>query len=626
MLSFRQYTPNDLDRTLTGQLSSSATTVHHDWLEMASPSIFVVGETRSPELEYVRFRTYGIRAAASRPPGRIVGSRLLYYSTQGGGSGRLHHVRMMIDPVETTRWNPCRTQLVQFVFALVAGGEETHALPNIAQVDLQNAQDTWCGHGSVRTMSGDEHPVFWRLLSSSPPQAHHVDFDAGRCVCDIPFATHFVLRHRRWSRYILVRVMPLCSIEQPEQSDGMFVVSTLGKTLRFASLLYFYEEPQDARLVLDPFFASPFSQWLLYCSNHCLRWRVEHDDIASTQRFVDAFFAVTREHTGDALQHRLQQVFPLERLGDLTQIPLVASNPPFFFNRRMFENLFTARDVVVLCSETPRTNQVMQSLEMQALTEPQPSAEFVFFRDQVLRSSRPNVRVALRYWVKSTNPLLSRKRSRTSVEAVRVDPLLNEHLIDAIEADGFAEFRMDARAQAMHLERPHPSTIDAVRAMETKCLHKLVASLVDDRTRTMRVYKLAALYFVHLKAPEIVAAYTLGAMIWADVQMMAASYWSTIDFVVRSYPELIRIHFETIAKQPDALRIRSLVFFTLGIPNVEALEEHITSPDQVDAALYEPIRKWYACLEEVDAWLSEPVAKEDRRDLMGGIARLHTSL
>ena len=131
---------------------------------------------------------------------------------------------------------------------------------------------------------------------------------------------------------------------------------------------------------------------------------------------------------------------------------------------------------------------------------------------------------------------------------------------------------------------------------------------------------------MHLKAPEIVAAYTLGAMIWADVQMMAASYWSTIDFVVRSYPELIRIHFETIAKQPDALRIRSLVFFTLGIPNVEALEEHITSPDQVDAALYEPIRKWYACLEEVDAWLSEPVAKEDRRDLMGGIARLHTSL
>ena len=613
MLSFRVYDPAALDASCNEELGTLTTIIHYDWMAEYKMDRWE-GEMGEETLAYVRWRTYGMLQKSSIQD-LMVGSRLMYYSTSATG-GRFHHVRMLVDPLDSARWNPHRTQLVHCVFALKVS-ERPRLMSGVVGIHLLHWQDTWCGEATVDTVAHGTHHAFWRIVPDSQLRdpdhvAKSVELDAsGKCVCYVAFDFNILIRHG--SITILVRILPWCTVTK---RDDLFRVETHTTIWEFASPLRYYEEPPDARLVLDPFFASPFSQWLVFCLNHCLRWRLDHVDASSSRRFVSDFLALSRQYKGDELQHRLQQTFPLQQMGGVVNdsVPLVATNPPFFFRRNMFDQLFRARDVVVLCSETDRTVEIMDSLDMRKMDAPMPKGSFVFYKNGKVTTSHPNVRKALRYWVKKANQV----PVGGGLVVAPFDALLNQLLIVAIVKDGIGQFDGDT------LQRPDKRAIDDIKRMEEKGLGSLLAALMQDSTRTKRVYKLAALYFVRLRGPDVVASLVDGA-VWADVRMIASHYWNTIDTVIEQFPELVRTHYLTITKQPEALRTRSLLFFTLGTPHIEEIEAFIASPDEVDSSLYAPIRRWYSCLDEVNNWLGDALTTDEQKALVKGIVKLQLS-
>lgn len=627
MLALRAYSPSSIDEQQDGRLRA-AQNVSYDWLDEYDVGD-LVGEESDGQLEYVRHRTYNMVLTqwSSERGSTMIGSRLLYFQTPAAKSS-VHNVRMLTQPHGDAR-NPQLTQLVHFEFGICRGVEANVHAP-VARAWLRHRRATWCGECVLRTRDGATHFAFWRRLSTGRAPGADVVFDeADRCTCAVPFAMAFVLRER--DACYLIRLYADCSLAQA--ADGAFVFRTLTKTMTFVSLLRCCCEPTGARVVLDPFFASPFSRWLVYCTHHCLWWRPTHDSDQRAQAFVDDFLSLTQQHSGDALQAKLQEAFPVHALPRVESIPLVATNPPFFgVQRAMFERLFAAQDVVVLCSETDRTTRMMASFGMRRLDFPVPSNSFVFFRNGSLSRSRPSVRIGLRYWTRSDNASFRVFEH----SAIRFDDLLNEMLILAIEADGLAKFetvvktattsgaKKRVRTTASKILAPDQEDLVRIRRSERPCLEALKDVL--DTTRTRRIFKLTALYYVRQHEPEVIVfalsrANVIGPF-WSTVQSMASMYWNAIDATIVTYPALIATHYDTIRKEPEDLRKRSLAFFTLGIPNVEEIEKTILDPSQVDRAIYDPIRQWFLCLEEVERWLSEPLTMEEKEQLNSGLATL----
>ena len=615
ILELRRYTPCSTDESLSKQLQLDTTQVHHDWI-WSYPSSVWEGEdgNRSYTASYqdVRHRTYGLtrQACTTRV---VVATQLLYYSVPAA-SERFHHVRMVVDPDDDTRRNLHNMQLLHFVFGTKLN-EEDIVQPNIVQIQLLNLRDTWCGYGVLETRDSQRHDVFWRRIPRHAERAVNdalrVDFDyTGSCACDIPFA--YAIHIATPAAILLLRVIPVTTMMRVTRDETTFTVTSETKSWTFGSLLHYYEEPKNARLVLDPFFASPFSQWLMFLLNHCLRWRLDHDNRGTTQAFIDSFFAVTKQWRGDELQYKLQEKFPLGDLGDVSSVPLVATNPPFFFRQSMFEHLFKAQDVVVLCSETKRTSSIMHALDIRYLDAPSPSKQFVFYNNGTLAASYP--RATLRFWVRRGNEPVRSQHVR-----LKFDPLLNELLLEAIRLDELLDETVPGNKKKAQKANPSPSPDNG----EVESKRRLVDSMISDQTKAKRIRKMAALYFVRLVPPDVVAAYTTGPF-WREVQDFAAFYWNAIDSVRATYPRLVNTHFHILKTQAESLRTRSLLFFSLAAPHVHALEESIQSPDQVDKECYDPLHTWYSSLETINNWLSETLSEEDKRDLIAGLAKLQT--
>jgi hypothetical protein len=604
MLSLRVYAPNERDRTWDAQ--GTRATTHYDWIVAYNDQ--VEGEARNPSLAYVRQRTYGL--ISRELVDNVVGTRLLYNSTPDASGGSFHNVQMIADPDDTSQVNLQRTRLVHYTFQQKL--DETQLTPpRIVGVHLLHWQYTWCGDAFVTLHGGERQRAFWRLLSKRQGHACQVNLNQdGSCTCAADFTYNLVIRHERQD--ILVRVLPTCALRRMQ--GNVFRLNTHTMAWVFASPLQYYEEPDNARLVLDPFFASPFSMWLVFCLNHSLRWRMSHVDGVASDNFVRDFLKLSHQYKGDELQFKLQLKFPLENI-DATKSPIVATNPPFFFRQSMFENLFRAHDVVVMCSETDRTSRIMERLHMRKLYIPAPSAIFMYYNNGVLSTSRPNVRVALRYWVTTKNTIVD----APPPQVVAFDPLLNELLIHNIILDGIGDF-----GPAGLLIRPNESDIDRVQQKTPKCLAHIVANLINDKSRGKKLHKLAALFYAREVRSEILSAYVNTEEVWMDAIPIAADYWNTIDSVVATYPNLVSTHYDAIILQPERLQGHSFLDFSLAAPNVTELQESITSPNQVDPTLYEPIIRWYARLEEVDNWLREPLPVSDFKALARGLAQLQT--
>lgn len=614
MLSLRLYTPNEEDEALTGQLQHAQ--FHYDWLNNYN-LYFILGE--AAHNWNVRMRTYNI---IKYPPSRfthraISGSRLIYYSTPFIGGQRFHHIRMFINP-EGVRQNnnPYQpTQLLHFVFSLLLNNESASVPDRIVGLILSNLNDTWCGYGKAISINSTAN-LFWRIVTQHQAQSELFRiYSSGHesvLDCDIPFQHSFHIQLD--SKIILIRIFPYASLVREADT---FTVATPTNTWTFGSLIHYFEEVPNARLVLDPFFASPFSKWNLFALSHSLIWRVEHTDAKSTHDFIDRFFALTSRFKGDELQHALQRHLSIADIGDVSHIPLVATNPPFFFRRNMFENLFRAKDVVVLCSETHRTTGIMDSLGLTMLMYPTPDNVFIYYRNGVLNQSNVNVRVSLRYWLRKNNPKLLERRVVTP-PPLRFDELLNELLINAIERDNVGTL-VDMDGSTV-LQSASADTIREIAQKEKVCLSGLIQALMRDSTRTKRIHRMAALYYIRILSPNVLSAYVSGPF-WVEVQEIASIYWNTIDVVVQAYPELIDVHFSSLSKEPERLITHNLTFFTLGTPNIDDVT--ILHLGQVDKSLYEPIRMWSACLDEVNAWLSEPFSGDDeRREFLQGLAQL----